>query len=289
MTEDQIDDVVPEFIKENYNIHYEPAIPGTRRNSGGILICDRKSIDNFDYIDFVPKSSDISVLKFGIDEQHWQFITVYSRQNRFIRDIYHPLKSIMEESGNDDVLIMGDFNIRIGSVDGKTSQDKLKSRYSRILRFKDEHSLTFLNGTLSDSRGKFTRHSDKMRNTVLDYMLIKKQSTHYVFDFDVDDSMRLSDHIPLCTNISNVSTSTTTSNTEYDVSTTSDKEDDISTTSDKEDDVSTTSDKEDDVSTTSDEQGNVYTRYRQNNISNSLIGICGTTLLLIGTMLLSKK
>ena len=176
-----------------------------RRNGGGLGFLVRKSLKPR-----TPKPGSESILWLEVEFcEKWFIAIIYITPHAPIANVMEVLadlrQGIVEFSGKGRIVVMGDFNSRVGDLPNsinpltgsqaplavrRTSKDqKVSSRGRKVMASLNAAGLVLLNGV--GERAEFTTHG----NTVIDLIWVQSGDMSAVDQFMVvEEQVKLSDH-----------------------------------------------------------------------------------------------
>ncbi|XP_075170471.1 uncharacterized protein LOC142242833 [Haematobia irritans] len=182
------------------------------RGIGGYLIGIRKTLRNLGLRYTYRTESGISILNLEIDGIHFNIIPIYMRVPTWKEQLLE-LDSVLREIDVKNPIIIGDLNVRIGSMqkniddvfketfyaglEKRRSKDKeVNSRGNEFLNFCYDHGLVIANGmTTGDEMGEFTFVS-QVGTSVNDICAISQELLSHIHSFTVITKI-WSDHMPI--------------------------------------------------------------------------------------------
>ncbi|XP_037928913.1 uncharacterized protein LOC119663374, partial [Teleopsis dalmanni] len=195
-----------------YNLHWVPATRTTNRGraSGGKLYGVRKQLQFCGTVVF-KHIMNSTIIEITTNNQKLCLIPVYLNCNNWLNDINN-LCEILVEAQNENVMIIGDFNARIGKeqclefhpnmqwaelLGHRVAMDTIVDRNGKqLLEICNSFGVTVLNGrTKGDREGTFTFIRGVARSTI-DYCFVKGVWLLITEEFQIRD-MIYSDHQPL--------------------------------------------------------------------------------------------
>lgn len=139
-------------------------------------------------------------------KEKWFIIAVYNR--KVWKETEERINKIIEEKDMEleKIIIGGDFNIRIGEIEGvgeevggreRKSKDKKGSNEKRkLIKWIHKKGWNILNGaTKGDWEGEYT-YVGTRGNTVIDYVITNEKALERIKEFKVGERIE-SDHMPL--------------------------------------------------------------------------------------------
>lgn len=174
----------------------------------------------------------VSSLKSDHDDQLWIQVHLRGRFSKlFVGCVYMPVdgveveqraeavsalgESVAKLASKGEVVILGDFNARIGSHTnprvGASEDKEVNSNGRALLEFMDGHDLTTANAQAPDGCGDgdytYVRHEQKTQSdkrTVIDHILVSRELGPLVSCYAVDKVWDLSDHRLVWTSLRDV-------------------------------------------------------------------------------------
>ena len=186
---------------------------GSDKGGGGLTLIYKETISAHHWTPPVPDK-----LQYIMNERQWlllgnkcAFLHIYiacqtTRNDSYLQwneDLFHLVtqEAILLRRQGICCLAMGDFNTRVGTLDGlEGNTPDTNSNFPMFTTFIQQVNMTILN-TLPISQGLFTRFMDKAGTTgsksLLDYGLIDNDHLNTVTSFTIDEDARFacgSDH-----------------------------------------------------------------------------------------------
>nr|XP_036674358.1 uncharacterized protein LOC118877915 [Drosophila suzukii] len=214
--------VIEDFEKQQPDfefLHWKDATKVFRRGRGigGCIIGIRKSLKEFGISHSTVESNGFKLLQLRMGDKKLNIVPLYIHTIGWDEE-FEPVKKAFEnkETPIDNVVVMGDVNIRIGEIkqpvepnpcvantNGRLSHDKKRKNGSKFLSFCADNKLQILNGlTHGDSEGSYTYFS-AIGNSTIDLAAVSQNLMASVIDFKVDkpeegQTRHESDHLPIC-------------------------------------------------------------------------------------------
>ncbi|XP_070853202.1 uncharacterized protein [Drosophila suzukii] len=214
--------VIEDFEKQQPDfdfLHWKDATKVFRRGRGigGCIIGIRKSLKEFGISHSTVEPNGFKLLQLRMGDKKLNIVPLYIHTIGWDEE-FEPVKKAFEnkETPIDNVIVMGDVNIRIGEIkqpvepnpcvantNGRLSHDKKRKNGSKFLSFCADNKLQILNGlTHGDSEGSYTYFS-AIGNSTIDLAAVSHNLMASVIDFKVDkpeegQTRHGSDHLPIC-------------------------------------------------------------------------------------------
>lgn len=179
-------------------------VKGRGRASGGIIIGKRKNWGSNKMEVIETRGEGIMHIKVREEAEEIRIFTVYN--STYGREIGEVLAKELESYENDNIIIGGDFNIRIGEKGGdeeeggiqRKSKDKtVGNGSSSFMEILQGEGFNVLNGrTKGDWEGEYT-YVGARGSTVIDYIFVNEKIQDRVSEFRVGERVD-SDHMPVC-------------------------------------------------------------------------------------------
>lgn len=121
-------------------------------------------------------------------------------------ELYEKLQNKIDDTKEDNIIIVGDFNARVGTeaekwdhVIGKAGEDKVTDSGELLLQLCVANDLVIVNTFFEhEERKKFTRYAEKNgreEKSIIDYCIIRRSVLSLVLDAQAhDETERISDH-----------------------------------------------------------------------------------------------
>jgi len=196
--EDSLDRV--EKYLNAFNLCWKPAIKTNRlgRPKEGMILGFKASLKNSVTFFSLNGFTGIRVLKDNI-----LILPFYCSPSAWESQFSTLSTELLNLSENMDILLIGDFNARIGNgnnfdidISKRVTKDIIcNNNGKKLLRLCDDFDFVVLNGRFNDKGGNFT-FSNANGNSVIDYGLVSRNSFKRVLNFFVDNQFE-SDHFPL--------------------------------------------------------------------------------------------
>lgn len=176
------------------------------RAKGGFIIGRRREWGEEDNELGVEREEGMLVSKIKGRKKREDFIILSVYNTGKINGIEETVKKVMEEERECNIIIGGDFNVRIGEKGGiedageqmrRSSKDKAINNGGRqFLKLIGEIGGYILNGTVSgDKEGEYTYVGPK-GSSVIDYVVVNEVCNEIVKEMKVEERIE-SDHLPL--------------------------------------------------------------------------------------------
>lgn len=173
------------------------------RASGGIIVGKSKLWGEGEWESIENSYDGIIHIRGKEGKEYMNIIIVYN--SIYGKDIGEILGEITKEYENENIIIGGDFNIRIGELGGeeeewgnvRKSKDKIIGNGGeRFIEKMQEMRLSILNGKiLGDWEGEYT-YVGVRGNTVIDFIFVNEKVIDKTIAFKVEDRVD-SDHMPV--------------------------------------------------------------------------------------------
>jgi len=174
------------------------------RAKGGFIIGIRKMKRMGKCKLLIKKKEGVVKSEMEIDKEMFSIISVYGEQGG--KNLMEKLEGILEEGDEGNVLIGGDFNLRLGSLGKKGSGEGEIVRHSKdrcignggrkFIDWLEERGWVILNGcTSGDWEGEFTYVGTK-GCSVIDYVMVNERVESRVSNFSIGEGVD-SDHMPM--------------------------------------------------------------------------------------------
>lgn len=192
---------LPDFV--HYVFSRQTLARNARRGSGGLIVYVRRDVAKYLSVESTKRSDDRVWFKFsipGFDLPLYLGIWyIPPKDTTGVSNLFSKWNLLLEElclfGDRGFVMLMGDFNARIGNTLSHRSHDKVINEYGKqLLDICDAYGLVSLNVNpkFADS-GNFTCVTAQGAS-VVDYALISSDWLHTVNSFVVGDPLEISDH-----------------------------------------------------------------------------------------------
>jgi len=197
-------DLISCYGLKNFNSIVSPAVKvnSKGRAKGGLVLWN--NVDTTTLVQIIHKDSNCIIARYYLKDSNKNVIIAVnyyapSLSKEDVEEGLYNLEKVIHNYANEPVFIAGDFNGRIGQLDGhplissndyllhsRTSADeKSNPRGHQLLQFCEENELVVLNGrTNSDSIGEFT-FVETTGTSVIDYFMINPLAIDFVRDMEV--------------------------------------------------------------------------------------------------------
>jgi len=173
------------------------------RARGGFIIGKRKEWGG-DKLSISKENEEMVMTELNIGKERWKVITVYGRQEH--RKIGERIDEFVGEEEEGNIIVGGDFNIRIGELGGRSIEEGGIERYSKDKVIGNggkqwaewimEKGWYILNGTIEgDWEGEYT-YVGARGNSVIDYVAVNEGIRDRIRSFRIGEKID-SDHLPL--------------------------------------------------------------------------------------------
>ena len=172
------------------------------RASGGCVYGVKKGLRNVGVNHSFIKIDGLDIIKLTVDKTHLHLIPLYLRPTEWLED-FEKLSNVLLNRKIDNIIIVGDLNVRIGSLqiqlaenylgnlnnvcDERKSKDLvINAKGKQLLDLCENMGLFILNGsTVDDKSGNFTFISS-VGNSVNDICAVDQELLFLVDNFIVD-------------------------------------------------------------------------------------------------------
>ena len=221
LTETHFSDTQDQSVLENcYGFHTTVKKNISRgRNIKGVSVYVKEG-DNISLLNvesLIKERGNLQILK--LNSMHWDHLEdifliicyVDNRDSKYKdREIYENIKQYMIQFKMKNIIIIGDFNGRIGNETNHTnstlpereSEDQIVNKMGKyLINFCNETSLIIANGRLENhSKGRCTYYrnqNNEIRKSVIDYLLISESMINYLASFEIMQPVIYTDHAPM--------------------------------------------------------------------------------------------
>jgi len=174
------------------------------RAKGGFIIGKKKEWRTDKCRLLARKGEGVIRSDLKIDREQVSIISVYGEQGG--KNLIESLENITEAEGEENIIIGGDFNLRIGNLGNKEEGEKESYRHSkdsclgnggkRLVDWINEKGWEILNGcTEGDWEGEYT-YVGARGCSVIDYVIVNELLGNRISSFRIGDRVD-SDHMPM--------------------------------------------------------------------------------------------
>lgn len=199
---------------DDYELKFIPAVRVSNygRASEGFLFGIKKSIYNFNSVRYVNINGFFTINLCSCDNMSVYVLPVYLNCNRWEAD-FILLSNLITEYQDENFILLGDFNGRIGDLQNKLSSKQIENvefmnvvRNSKdnvanknglsLIEFFDNYDFIVLNGrSRGDIFGEFSFLGPTGSSTI-DLCCVSRECLPVVLDFKIDSQI-YSDHMPI--------------------------------------------------------------------------------------------
>ena len=182
------------WTEKDYDIklegYAEPYRNDRNKDGGGILLAVRKELENITVeVKRTTKYLESLWVVINNNKVKLRIGVVYfpQEQDQNLEEIYSILEEQIQESAkkNESIMIMGDFNSRVGKeIEG--NENRVSKGGKKLIKFAEKERLKIVN-SLDVCNGTWTRE-EKGVKSVLDYMLVDKELAEHIEDMTIHDT-----------------------------------------------------------------------------------------------------